>query len=388
MTKYWYITGDFLAERKRRIGASDIPALIPNPDKPTESLAGYGRTPVTVWQEKTGRLDREPPGLPAEMGHYLEGKAVELFIRTFSGADMARAHYRDRASYDFIVGEKAAAAYQKTPYRHNVQFHRDGMIVHPDAVYDPALWWDGAALDKVTKQGITVDTSKPFLIEAKSASYWSAKRPEGSVVNGYDPKLKTWHGIPLGHYMQIQFQLALMEVDVAYLSLIHNTNQWDVWQIRANKRHQGKLIDLAGTMVKRIETDTPPSDLAMNTDDIKALYPEVGEDFVTLAGPERDTAVEIAKSYQHADRQEKRWKERKSDAQDAMAVLLKDRPELRDGEGVIAKWQKKSGAERVVALKTIKNEHPLAYKYLKRNKLLQTSKDSRTVTIPWKGGDE
>ena len=53
MNKFWFI-GDFVEDRARRIGASDIPALIPNPENGTETLAGYGRTPVTVWQEKKG----------------------------------------------------------------------------------------------------------------------------------------------------------------------------------------------------------------------------------------------------------------------------------------------------------------------------------------------
>jgi len=383
LRNYWYITGDFLKTRSRRIGASDIPALIPNPEKPTESLAGYGRTPVTVWQEKTGRKERDPAGLPAEMGHYLEEKAVELFVRTYTSKEIAQAHIHDRRTYEFATGQ--AGQFQNTVFRHHVQYYRDGMICHPDGLYDPDVAFFPGREKPVPHMGIKVNFEKPFLIEAKSANYWSAKRPEGSIVKGYDPKLKTWQGIPLQHYMQTQFQMGLMEVDVCYLALIYNTNLFDVWEIRANKKHIGRLVDLAGNMVHRIKTDTAPADLAMNVQDVMDLYPEVGDDFVILNGEERDKAIEIARTFKNAGNQEKRWKEKKDDAKDAMAVLLKDRPELRDGDGIIGKWRVTKGSEKITALSKIKEENLLAYRYLKKKDLLYTSKESRTVTIPWKG---
>lgn len=389
MVNYWYIRGDFLKERSRRIGASDIPALIPNPEKPTESLAGYGRTPVTVWQEKTDRKEREPAGLPAEMGHYLEEKSIEIFIRTFAGKYVSDQHVSDRHAYEFTsqgIKDLDARNYQHSCFKHSTQFYRDGMIAHPDALYDPADV--PFPPEKKTAHGIVVTFDKPFLVEAKSASFWSAKRPEGSIVKGYDTTLKTWQGIPLAHYMQIQFQLALFEIDTAYLSLLHNTNQYDAWKITANRNHQGKLIDLAGAMVRRIETDTPPADMAMNAQDIMDLYPNVGADFVILNGEERDKAVEIAREYREAEKQVKRWKAKQDDAKDAMAVMLKDRPELRDGDGIIAKWRNTGGGERVKALSEIKESDLNAYKYLQRKGLVYEATQGRTVSVSWKGGED
>ena len=392
MTNFWYIKGDFRKTRSGMIGASDIPALIPDPERPTETLAGYGRTPITVWQEKTGRKEREPTGLPAEMGNFLEGKCIELFVRLFSGREIAMLHLRDRQTYDMAVSlgmpDQSAGIYQKRPYKHHAQFHRDGMICHPDAIYDPEDKHLADAVGKHTHEGVTVDLDKPFLLEAKSANFWATKRPADSVVRGYDFNLKTWQGIPLKHYMQIQFQLALLEVDVAYLPLISNTSEFHIWQIRANKKHQGRLIDLAGKMVHHIETDTPPGDLAMNATDIMALYPDLGDDFAVLNGPERDAAVDVAREFKQAEKQTKRWADKKTDAKDAMSVLLRDRPELRDGDGIISRWITTKGSEKITALSKIKKEDPNAYKYLVRKGLIYTSKESRRVDIPWQGEDE
>jgi len=388
MQNYWHISGDFLKERSGRIGASDIPALIPNPEKPTETLAAYERTPITVWEEKTGRKHREPAGLPAEMGHYLEGKILELFIRTFTVGDYDTSYTNSRRAYEWVSEQPdiSAATYQAGPFRHNTQFYRDGMIVHPDMVYDPEH--ASIVFDKKSAMGVTVRFDKPFLVEAKSAVSWAARRPEGSIVKGYDTTLKEWQGIPLKHYMQIQFQLALMEVEDAYLALLHDTSMFHVWHIKANRSHQGKLIDLAGKMVKHIQTDVPPADLALNTKDIMALYPVLGDDFAVLNGEERDAAVEIARKYRQAEKNEKRWKELKADARDAMAVILQDRPEIRDGEGCIAKWKTVKASDKIVALSKIRDGDPTTYKYLKRKKYIEEKKGSRSVTVAWKGDEE
>ncbi len=388
LVKYWYIKGDFLKTRSGRIGASDLPKMIPNPEKPTESLAGYEQTAITLYQEKIGLKKRDPAGLPAEMGHYLEAKDLELFIRYYASADAAKQFLTDVLTYEHTaervgLDKVNPANYQNTAFRHHTQFYRDDMICHPDAIYDPV-----EVMPKKRSHDVTVTFDEPFIIEAKSAGYWSAHRPEGSIVRGYDPELKTWQGIPLKHYVQIQFQLALLEIKTAYLPLLYNTNQFDVWKINANKKHQGRFIDLAGKMAWHIKNRKSPGDMAMNAQDIIDSYPELGKDFVILNGEERDSAIEIAKKYKQAVTQRKRWEAAEKDAKDAMSVMLKDRPELRDGDGIISKWNKTNTGEKITKLSEIRAEDLATYRYLKRKGHLVPPKIGRTVSIPWKGDTE
>ena len=384
MNKYWFIKEDFLETRKRRIGASDIPALIPNPEKPTQTLAGYDRTPVTVWQEKTGRTGSVPAGLPAEMGHYLEPKAAELFIREVVGRDEGKLHMADRLRLELArIGDGPVPdpqLFQSTPFLHETQIYTDAFIAHPDVLYDPER--GNAFLDEkpFMRWGLKIDLSKPFIIECKSANYWSAKRRKDSLFSGYDFDDPTWHGIPLAHYFQIQWQLFMFGIDVAYLALLSNTSEFAVWRIVSNDGHRQQLIDIAGKLAHFIKTDTQPRELAINQKDIKDLYDELQPDFSYVQGWEKDEAHKIAERWHEADRQEKLWKGKKADAADAMAVLLKDRPELRDENGIIAKWQIRKGSERV-ALSEIRKNDPTSYRYLKRKKLISTSKESRTVKI-------
>ena len=386
MVSFWYIKGDFLETRSGRIGASDIPKLIPNPEKPTTSLAGYDNTPITVYQEKTGIKAPDSAGIAAEMGHYLEPFAVEWFIRTFCGAEMGRQHMHDRESYEF--SEREAGAFQNTPFHHHVQYYTNGMICHPDAVYKPQGIFTKPT--KITKHGITVDMSKPFLIEAKFATYWAGKREEGSVISGYDFGLNDWQGIPFKHFWQCQFQMALLEVDVCYLVLCYPSDPdiFFVWRVPAIRKRQAQAIDLAGRLLHCIETRTPPGDLAMNAKDIMALYPDVLDDFVLVDDEEREQSLVIARTHNNAVKQSKRWQAVVNDSKDAMSVMLRDRPEIRDREGIIGKWGITKGSERIMALSEIKATNPLAYKYLAKRGLLYTSEDSRTVKITWKGDME
>ena len=102
MNPFWYIQGDFTKDRSFRIGASDIAACIPNPEKPTESLAGYGRTAVTVFEEKTGIAPRSFAGLPAEMGHWNEPKATELFMRPLFGPKISNEWLFKRMQFEIL----------------------------------------------------------------------------------------------------------------------------------------------------------------------------------------------------------------------------------------------------------------------------------------------
>lgn len=388
MTPYWYIENDFFEQRSKRIGASEVSALIPNPEKPNESLAGYDRTAVTVWQEKTGRKAPDPAGLPAEMGHWNEVKAIELFLRGID-PEMSREYRASRLRFERAQEDAPATSprdYQTTPLRHNTQWYNDSFIVHPDGIWEPPksrgiLYEPGGD----TAHGYAIDLAEPFLVEAKTASYWAAKRRAGSLVSGYDFDLRTWQGIPLKHYVQIQFQLACMDVEVAYLPLLYDSASFHVWEIRRDRKTGDQLIDLAGRMAWHIQHDEPPKELAINALDISTLYPTLSDDFSFTTDPaEREALLTAARAAQRAAGQEKVWKAKKEDANDALAVLLKDRKELRielDGEVVpVVKWIEKKGGERIAGLKEIAKT-PGAEDTVRALGLVKQGEPSRYVTV-------
>ena len=208
-----YIT-DFHKSREARIGASDIPTLIPHPLRPSESLAGYGQTAITLWEEKTGQRQRTPSGFAADMGHYIEPKAIREFIRDvasgepeMSGGRVAMEFFRGFMMYELEAERRrpdaqTGRAFNHTAFKHHTEAVTPFGVAHADCVYIP----EGNARKVKTPYDFTVDFTKPFIIEAKSAQYWAARRND-DPYSGYDTSLKEWQGIPLKHYLQIQYHL-------------------------------------------------------------------------------------------------------------------------------------------------------------------------------------
>lgn len=386
MVKYRYIDNNFMRKRSERVGSSDIPAILVNPEKPTESLAGYGRTAITVYKDKIGQGEKRTAGLDAEMGHYNENKSLELFIRTFYSEEAGR-KFRIRKEECEARENSHPVNYQAIPFHHNVQYYTDGMIVHPDMLYDPNGLSENEIHEPVTVNGISVDFSKPFIVEAKSARLFASKRPDDSIVKGYDFSLTSWQGIPLKHYVQIQYQLALMQVDVAYLSLIYDTANYHVWKIEANKDYQRKIIDVVGRMVKHIQTRTLPKELAMNQKDIQEIYPVVADDYCMVVGDQLKQIEKICREKKKASDQQKIWKDRETDAKDALSVMLKGFKELRSGSGdLLAKWAEKKNADRLsCGLKDLEKNDPVTFRYLERKGYIKLGKSSRYVSVKFKG---
>jgi hypothetical protein len=191
MIPYHFIENDFFKTRSTRIGASDAPALIQDPLHPNKSLAGYERTPTTVYLEKTGQAKRDPAGFQAEMGHFLETKTLERFIRDIFGYSVGREFRHQKELYEYLSemhpGNYSPSDYQVPLFKHNTQWFDDRMIVHPDMIYHPTpeiMSGETTLKDgndnpykkgKAIIDGITINLRKPFLVEAKSHGYWPFK---------------------------------------------------------------------------------------------------------------------------------------------------------------------------------------------------------------------
>jgi len=376
------------------MGSSDVPWLFPNPENPTESLAAYTdvngkrheNTANDLYKKKTGEPEEYTTNISAEMGHTLEDKSLEFFMRMFFGYELAvRFRIRKQQYENELLISKLNKTeppnpedYQVGLFRHNVEYYYDGMIVHPDCIY---LGQEGAGIKTVA--GITVDLSKPFYIEAKSARMESTKRRD-SLIKGYDFEATTGQGIPLKHYLQMQYQSALLEIPVGYLALLHNTSEFQVWRVDKDDNWQARIIDTVGKMLKHIEMRKPPKEMAISLADIMSLYPNVKDDFRNVSDEEFEKIVSVIEEYDKADTQIKNWTSKKKDASDTLGVYMKDYSELRHGADVLCKWQFRKGSEKIKSLKEIKKDNPTEYRYLERKGLINTSESTRHVAVKYK----
>jgi hypothetical protein len=411
---YSYIK-DFHKSRDKKIGASDIPKLIPHPEYSHESLAAYtdqkgqrqACTALDLYYEKVNGKDYEY-SFPADMGHFLEGKALFEFIKDNIDNHIAvrfmqgYQHHKIEQDLNNRLKNHYVSVnpepYNNTPFKHNTEATTDFGVAHADCLYEPergmninnslkTLICNNDMNPTIKKNGLTIDLSKPFIIEAKSARLYTVSARKHDQYKGYDLSLKTWQGIPLKHYFQIQYQMMLYNVDVAYLSLIFDTSEKHFWQIKANKEHQADLAQLASYVKKCIDTKTPPKQLVMNSKDIKKLYPETKDDFRQVSENELTEIIDTIKSYKEAENQEKRWKAKKNDAQERLSVHLKDtgmvkgviNGELQD----LCKWKKTGGGFNVAGIKEIseREDGKTIMNYLKRKKLIKEKNTGRVPSV-------
>lgn len=408
---YRYIT-DFHKSRAARIGASEISWCVPHPVKQVESLAAYtdikgNRQACTANDLYNDKLNPPPweYSFPAEMGHYLEPQAIREFIADNISVDIADKYFRGFMMHrlDQMQSKDAihAGPYNSTPFKHNTEAITNYGVAHGDCLYDPE---SGMVIHKtsnvgqstpgniesgfiIKKNGLTIDLSKPFLIEAKSARRYTVKARDKDKYLGYDLTMKQWQGVPLKNYFQVQYQMALYGVDVCYIALIFDTSEKYFWQIKANKKHQRELIQIAEYMKKCIDTNTPPKQLVMNSKDIQYMYPKIQEDFRELQGKELEETIEVAIMQRYAAEQEKMWKRKKEDAAERMSIHLKDTTMLKGMVNgrlqTISRWKETGGGMRLMGLGKIKEreDSKRIMRYLEKNKLLKEAKSGLNPSV-------
>lgn len=407
---------DFYKERQNKIGSSDILYCVPHPEKAIESLGAFTdnegqrhpQTAIDLYNKKLENPAYES-NFAAEMGKFIEVRAISEFIKDFISPDIAFEFERGYQLHKLEQELKSHKAdryicenpepYNNTPFLHNTKSDNEYASVHADCIYNPEIGipWNKNHSDKgrakIKKDGITIDLSKPFIVEAKTANYFSVMRRQKDQYRGYDLSLSGFQGIDLGHYFQIQYQMLVYEVDIAYLSLIYNTNSKHFWKIEANPSHQKDLKQIAIYMKRCLDEKIPPKDLLMNSKDIRALYPEIKEDFKEVKDDELKTIIQTAKKYIEAKDQEKAWKEKKEQYEDTMSIHLKDTQLLKGNiNGMfldLAKWKETGGGEYTMSLKDIRSREDAqtVERYLKRKKLIKQSQKNRKPSIMIKEKD-
>ncbi|MCK9303663.1 MAG: hypothetical protein M0P35_10810 [Bacteroidales bacterium] len=338
-----YIT-DFTKSRKSLIGSSDVPALIQHPEK-YESLAGYERTALTVYMEKTGQVEREPAGLAAEIGRHLELLILKKCIAEIDSPEVAEEFERG-----YLLCELAKT---KTGYHDAESFQNTKWLHHTEAVNEHSV-----------SHADVINIEDGILIEAKMSLFWSSRRGD-DPYKGYDFDIEGRQGIPLKHYFQTEHQAALYNLVYGIkpkkiIVPIITDGKFHLWKYKPDLKNQEKILELCSYMKQCIDTKTPPKILAMNSKDIKALYPKINEDFKILSGDDLESAMIHARAMRDCANQEKAWKAKKEDAQNALSVFLKDTKILKgivDGElKSIASWQERKASESIMPYSEIKKD--------------------------------
>lgn len=249
----------WLEIRRHGIGGSDVAAIL--------GLSPW-RTPVQVWQDKTGQGEKQPESASMYWGKQLEDLVAKEFQRRM-GMKVQRIN----------------------------RVIRDGengwMVANIDrAIINPAIRGNVRVLDEESKikenkgRRITTDA----ILECKTAHSFSAQ--EWGYTQEYEIKknqLVTEHEIPVFYETQVQWYMAITGAAVCYLAVLIGGSDFRVYLIRRNE----EVINVLKKKCWEFWSNCVLSNKApdpVDIDDVKRLFKiDTGE----MAEASNDIAADI-----------------------------------------------------------------------------------------------
>lgn len=284
---------EWLKYRQQGIGGSDASAA-----------AGISpwKSPMSLWLEKTGRIEPEAPGEEAYWGQVHEENVTREFEKR-SGLEVRRL---------------------------------DAILQRPDKPF---------MLANIDREVI----GQKIGLECKTTNAF--RRSEWEDDN-----------IPDDYYIQCQHYMAVTGYEAWWIACLIGGNYFVYKLIERNEELISQLIKTEEAFWQHVISDTmPPVDgTKASAEALKKLYPVSNGQIIDLP----DTAEFWIKQYEQACEDEKEVKERKTEAQNALQSMLGE-TEAGQVNGRIVTWKNTKPVERFDN-KEFQKFHPALYRqYLK-----------------------
>jgi hypothetical protein len=346
MNTFTYLPKDNRAFEKGRqyIGASAMPTLF-------GLLKHRGQTPLTFWQEFTGRRERFRGNWLTADGHWHEDGILARYVKDYTNLNW-RAFWISR-----LAGETQFA-----------NLHSFTEARHPDYEY------------AVAHADLVQMDDEPVIIQAKNTGFFAARRNEDKN-KGYDKEDRSQNGIPLGVYLQEQWEMFCYGVSTAYVTpQIDGHPGYLYGPIEYKKSIVEKCLALADRMWWHIQNDTPPR--PETWPDVVSLFPDLKEGTAAvIGGRDYEDMLQMREQLRAINRTIAHLQEKKTDIQNATGLLIGGNEILRAANGdELAKAYIKSGQWRA-DLKALKDAHPRTYRNLIKEGIIRQDSESRMLSI-------
>ncbi len=301
--------GDFHGERAKGVGSSDIPVLMGL----TKHYSGGGiKTPLDLWEAKTGRSERWSGNQKTFFGNELEPIICGAFIGR---------HFKD-----YKAGRRVKI--DKIMERALTQIDDIGTVHHTTECRMPEYPWAIAHVDMIITTGDNLD---PFIVEAKSHSFFAARRKD-DPNKGYEHKSNTADDIPLSIRCQIQWQMMCYDIPSAYVAPLIDTNDFRIYgPIKSQPRQQEKMLARGKLFWDCVVADQPPKPETWG--DVLKIFPDMTGETVIISGEILDGALKIKDEAKHERAKKSKTDKKLKELQTAMGLLLQGGDVLSDMEG-------------------------------------------------------
>ena len=247
----------WLAERKNGIGGSDVAALL--------GLNPY-KTPLDLWEEKTGKSEGSPAGEAAHWGKILEDIVAKEF--------QARTGMKvQRVNSMLTKGEGGWM-------RGNI----DRAVINPEIAKRVRVLDDAKAAEAgrmlTTDIGLECKTANQYM-----SDYWGPSQEDEIVAN----QIVTEHKIPLYYETQVQWYMAVTGIKTFYVAVLIGGQDFRMYRVdRDEDVIQAIVAKAEDFWMNHVLKDEPPA--PVNVEDIKKLY---ARDNGEMAEASTEEAIDI-----------------------------------------------------------------------------------------------
>lgn len=229
----------WLQERSKGIGGSDVATVL--------GLNPY-KTPLSLWEEKTGKTKGSPAGEAAYWGTTLEDVVAKEFSKR-TGMKIQRVNFL------LSTGENGWMRGNIDRAIVNEQIAKTVRVNKPEKAAETGLMLS-------TDVGLECKTANAFM-----ADKWGPSQ-EAEIVSG---NVVTEHQIPLYYETQIQWYMAVTGIETFYVAVLIGGQDFRMYEVKRDEDVIDAIVSKCRDFWKNhVLKDVPPAPI--NVDDIKKLY--------------------------------------------------------------------------------------------------------------------
>ena len=229
----------WLQKRTKGIGGSDVATVL--------GLNPY-KTPLSLWEEKTGKAEGSPAGEAAYWGTTLEDVVAKEFSKR-TGMKIQRVNFLLSTGEGGWMRGNIDRAIVNEQIAKTVRVHK------PEKATETGLMLS-------TDVGLECKTANAFM-----ADKWGPSQ-EAEIVSG---NVVTEHQIPLYYETQIQWYMAVTGIKKFYVAVLIGGQDFRMYEVRRDEDVIKAIVEKCHAFwFKKVLADVPPDPI--NADDIKKLY--------------------------------------------------------------------------------------------------------------------
>lgn len=247
----------WLQERSKGIGGSDVATVL--------GLNPY-KTPLSLWEEKTGKTKGSPAGEAAYWGTTLEDVVAKEFSKR-TGMKIQRVNFL------LSTGENGWMRGNIDRAIVNEQIAKTVRVNKPEKAAETGLMLS-------TDVGLECKTANAFM-----ADKWGPSQ-EAEIVSG---NVVTEHQIPLYYETQIQWYMAVTGIETFYVAVLIGGQDYRMYEVKRDEDVIDAIVSKCRDFWENhVLKDIPPA--PVNVDDIKKMY---SRDNGEMAEATNEQAIDI-----------------------------------------------------------------------------------------------